>query len=537
MKHIIVCGGDGAGKSTIVDQLQDETAIDTPGREYFMAGLASAAADADFAVVVIDARRGISDDIYRQCHALTVLGVMDAVFAVSKMDLVDYSQDIFDDIDGKFRKYGELLDLTIHGGVPISLDGGDAMPWYQGPTLPDLLAGIDPAGPDHNGSFRFLVDGVSAGTVTGTLAGGAIAPGESIVVLPSADTAVVDTVRAGDGKTELGLRDGVDVSPGDIICKVDDRAQLSDQFRVKLLWQHEDPLLPSRPYLLKMGERVIAASITDIKHIVNPHTLERDAGKTMRLNDAGACNLALASPIPYDPFKDNQTTGRFTILDRESRHTLATGVIEFGLYRADNIHWQALGIDKLARSEMKNQKPAVLWFTGLSASGKSTVANLVEQKLHRIGQHTYTLDGDNVRHGLNKNLGFTDADRVENIRRVAETSKLMVDAGLICLVSFISPFRAERRMARELLDNREFIEVFVDTPLDICEARDPKGLYKKARAGEIKNFTGFDSPYEPPESAEIILKTADMNPDEAAIRVFDYLQEHGFVGSEEGDRP
>ncbi|HER26828.1 MAG TPA: adenylyl-sulfate kinase, partial [Rhodospirillales bacterium] len=340
----------------------------------------------------------------------------------------------------------------------------------------------------------------------------------------------IKNLITGNDRTTLEIESHLDVSTGDIICKIDDRAQLSDQFRINLLWQDEAPLLPSRPYLLKMGERVVAASITDIRHIVNSQTLEQDAAKIMRLNETGACNLAVAGPIPYDPFEENRITGCFTLLDRESHQTVATGTIQYGLYRADNIHWQALGIDKAARSNMKEQKPAVLWFTGLSASGKSTIANLVEQKLHEAGRHTYTLDGDNVRHGLNKNLGFTDADRVENIRRVAETSKLMIDAGLICLVSFISPFRAERRMARELMEDGEFIEVFVDAPLEVCEARDPKGLYKKARAGEIKNFTGFDSPYEAPEHAEIVIPTAEMNPDEAAENIIGYLRGQRLVG-------
>ncbi len=383
------------------------------------------------------------------------------------------------------------------------------------------------------GPFRFLVDQIDGNTVTGTLAGGAIGDGDGIVALPSARTGTVKSVVSSNGATALILEDGIDVSPGDLICALDERAQISDQFRVNLSWQHEDPLLPSRPYLLKMGARVIAASITDIRYIVNPVTQKHEDARTLHRDDSGVCNIAVAGPLPYDPFTENPTTGSFTLLDKESRDTVATGTIEFGLYRADNIHWQALGIDKVARSRMKGQAPAVLWFTGLSASGKSTIANLVDEKLHLAGRHTYTLDGDNVRHGLNKNLGFTDADRVENIRRVGETSKLMVDAGLICLVSFISPFRAERRMARELLEDREFIEIFIDAPLEVCEARDPKGLYKKARAGEIKNFTGFDSPYEPPEHAEIVIKTADVNPEEAASCIVDYLLEKGFVVEEQ----
>ena len=536
MQRIVMCGGSGTGKSAIASRLQNDAVIDTPGHDNFMEELASAATKADFAILVIDARKGITDDVYRQCHALTVLGVADAVFAVSKMDMVEYSQEIFDDIDGKFREYAEPLGLSIHGGIPVSTNDGDnidrpsdAMPWYQGPILADQLTNMNFIRPERSGAFRFLVDDIKGQSITGTLAGGTVGDGEGIVALPSASTGKIKSVVTDGSTTTLVLDQAIDISPGDVICKVDDRAQLSDQFRVNLLWQHEDPLLPSRPYLLKMGNKVVAASVTDIKHIINPRTLEEEATKIMRLNDAGACNIALASPVPYDPFKENRTTGCFTLLDKENRHAVATGTIDFGLYRADNIHWQVLGIDKSARSEMKGQKPAVLWFTGLSASGKSTIANLVDQKLHQSGRHTYTLDGDNVRHGLNKNLGFTDADRVENIRRVGETSKLMADAGLICLVSFISPFRAERRMARELLEDGEFVEIFVDAPLEVCESRDPKGLYKKARAGEIKNFTGFDSPYEAPENAEIVIKTADMTPEEAASSIIDYLQAQGFV--------
>jgi len=381
---------------------------------------------------------------------------------------------------------------------------------------------------DRGGPFRFLVDHVDGNSVTGILAGGTVGDGDAVVALPAANTGRVTSIVNDDSTTTLTLDDGMAVSPGDMICRVNDRAQLSDQFRVSLIWQHEEPLLPSRPYALKMGNRVVGASITDIRYVVNPDTQRHENAKTLRLDDAGVCNIAVASPIPYDPYKYNPVTGSFSILDNENHQTLATGTIEFGLYRADNIHWQAMGVDKAARSLMKNQKPAVLWFTGLSASGKSTIANLVDQKLHQIGHHTYTLDGDNVRHGLNKNLGFTDADRVENIRRVSETSKLMADAGLICLVSFISPFRAERRMARELMEEREFVEIFIDAPLEICEARDPKGLYKKARAGEIKNFTGFDSPYETPEHAEIVIPTAEMSPEESANRIVDYLLERGF---------
>ncbi len=380
-----------------------------------------------------------------------------------------------------------------------------------------------------DGPFRFLVEDVNGNTVTGTLAGGGIGDGEGIVVLPSASTGTVKSIIDADGNTALVVADGITVSPGDMICAQGNRAQLSDQFRVNLIWQHEDPMLPSRPYLLKMGARVIAASITDIRYVINPDTQSHENAMTLRRDDAGVCNIAVASPIPYDPFSKNPTTGSFTLLDKENRQEVATGTIEFGLYRADNIHWQAMGVDKAARSEMKGQKPAVLWFTGLSASGKSTIANLVDQKLYALGRHTYTLDGDNVRHGLNKNLGFTDADRVENIRRVGETSKLMVDAGLICLVSFISPFRAERRMARELQGDREFIEIFIDASLEVCEARDPKGLYKKARAGEIKNFTGFDSPYEAPENAEIVIPTGDMDPEAAANSIVEYLLAEGFV--------
>jgi len=382
---------------------------------------------------------------------------------------------------------------------------------------------------NDDGSFRFQVDAVNARKISGTLVGGRVHEGNEIVVLPSANTGRITLIAYNDGATTLTLENGIDASPGDMICAIDDRAQLSDQFRVNLIWQHEVPLLPSRPYVLKMGSRSVVVSITDIKYIVTPHTQRHENAKTLRLDDTGVCNIAVSSPVPYDPFKKNPITGSFTILDKENHHTVATGTIEYGLYRADNIHWQTMGVSKAARSKMKNQKPAVLWFTGLSASGKSTIANLVDQKLHEIGHHTYTLDGDNVRHGLNKNLGFTDADRVENIRRVAETAKLMADAGLICLVSFISPFRAERRMARELMEDGEFIEVFVDAPLEVCEARDPKGLYKKARAGEIKNFTGFDSPYDPPENAEITVPTADMNQEEAANRIVDYLLERGFV--------
>jgi bifunctional enzyme CysN/CysC len=418
-------------------------------------------------------------------------------------------------------------------------------PWYGGPALLDHLETVDIDDATGPAPFRFPVQWVnrpdaSVRGYAGTVAGGTVRPGDRLVVARTGQTARVgrivtmdgDLAEAGaGGAITLTLDREIDVSRGDILSPPDRRPEVTDQFAAHLIWMADDALLPGRPYLLKTGTRTVGATVSELKHQVDiDDTFKPLAAKTLGLNDIGFCNLSLSEPIAFDPYDEGRTTGSFILIDRFSNATVAAGLIRFGLRRATNIHWQALDIDKRVRADALSQRPVVLWFTGLSGAGKSTVANLVERKLHLIGRHTYLLDGDNVRHGLNRDLGFTDADRVENIRRVAETAKLFVDAGLIVLVSFISPFRSERDMARELVEPGEFLEVFVDAPLSVAEARDPKGLYKKARAGEIRNFTGIDSPYEPPLKADIRLDTTTASAEELADRIIDRLRAGRYLG-------
>jgi bifunctional enzyme CysN/CysC len=368
-------------------------------------------------------------------------------------------------------------------------------------------------------------------------------PGDEIVVLPGAKTSRIDRIVAHGGDWEeavagdavtLTLADDVDVSRGDVIASMEGRPETSDQFQVRLIWMHEEHLLPGRSYLLKTANQIAPAAVSELKYKINVNNQEHEAAKVLELNEIGICNLTLASPIAFEPYGTDRTLGSFILIDRLSNHTVAAGMIDFGLRRATNIHWQSVAVDKRARAQQKHQRPGVLWFTGLSGSGKSTIANIVEQKLHEMNRHTYLLDGDNVRHGLNRDLGFTDADRVENIRRVGEVAKLMVDAGLMVQTAFISPFRAERRMVRELLDEGEFLEIFIDTPLAVCEQRDPKGLYEKARAGEIKNFTGYDSPYEEPEQADLRIDTVALSAEQAADEIINFLKQRGYLEADDG---
>ncbi len=374
---------------------------------------------------------------------------------------------------------------------------------------------------------------------SGTIASGVVKPGDEVVVIPSGRRSTVTRIVTMDGDlpmagphraVTLTLADEVDISRGDILCAGKAPAEQSDQFAAHVIWMHDEEMIPGRQYFFKTANRIVSGSITDLKHKVNVNTLEHMSGKTLELNEVGVCNVSTSAPIAFDPYRENRETGSFIIIDKRTNNTVGVGMIDFSLRRAQNVHWQDLDINKRARATSKHQRPCVLWFTGLSGAGKSTIANLVEKRLHDMGRHTYTLDGDNVRHGLNKDLGFTDADRVENIRRVAETSKLMVDAGLIVLVSFISPFQSERRMAREALEDGEFIEVFVSTPLAVCEKRDVKGLYAKARRGEIRNFTGIDSDYEAPENPELTLDTSKVTAAEAATTIVEHLRRNGYLG-------
>ncbi len=519
---------------------------DTPGHEQYTRNMATGASSAEAAVILIDARKGILTQTRRHSFIVNLLGIRHAVVAVNKMDLMDYSQEVFQNIEAQYREFAKNLDFLTITFVPMSALKGDnimtpsdKMPWHDGPAFMTVLETIDVARTKTEKPFRMPVQWVNRPNLdfrgfSGTISSGIIKAGDNIIVLPGGKTSKVKSIVTYDGNLDqasadqavtLTLEDEIDVSRGDVISEINQRPETTDQFQAHIIWMGEQPMLPGRPYLIKTTNKTIAGEISALKHKVNVNSLEHEAGKTLELNEVGLCNISLDEAIAFEAYRDNPAMGAFIIIDKISNATVGAGMIDFGLRRASNVHWQAVDVDKTARAEQKRQKPVVLWFTGLSASGKSTIANLVEKKLHALGKHTYLLDGDNVRHGLNRDLGFVDADRVENIRRVGEVSKLMIDAGLIVLTAFISPFRAERRMVRDMMEAHEFIEVFVDTPLEICEKRDPKGLYKKARSGEIKNFTGYDSPYEQPERADLHLHTAEITADEAADAVIAKIEE------------
>jgi bifunctional enzyme CysN/CysC len=523
---------------------------DTPGHEQYTRNMVTGASTADVAVILIDARKGVLTQTRRHSYIVSLLGIRHVVLAINKMDLVDYSQQTFDSIVNDYREFAKQVGLTDITAVPMSALRGDnvlerssRLGWYDGPTLMGYLESVEIEDDLQHKPLRLPVQWVNRPNqdfrgFAGTIASGTIRKGGAVRVLPSGRQSHVarivtfggdlDEAAAGQSIT-VTLTDEIDVSRGDVLVAANAPPAVADQFQATIIWMHEEPMLRGRPYIIKLGTRTLTGSITSPRHKVNVNTLERLAAKQLELNEIGVCNVSLDRPIPFDPYSDNRETGGFILIDKLSNDTVGAGLLNFALRRAENIHWQALDVNKNARSSLKGQRACVLWFTGLSGAGKSTVANLVEKRLHALGRHTYTLDGDNVRHGLNKDLGFTDADRVENIRRVAEVSKLMVDAGLIVLVSFISPFRSERRLARELMQAGEFLEVFVDTPLAEAEKRDPKGLYRKARRGELKNFTGIDSPYEPPEHPEIHLRTALYSPEEAAEQILKALRDGGML--------
>jgi bifunctional enzyme CysN/CysC len=480
---------------------------------------------------------------------VSLIGIRRVVLAVNKMDLVDYAQAAFESIVSDYRAFAAQVGLSDITAIPISaaygdnvVDPGANMPWYSGPTLMGHLESVDVASDLSGNDFRMPVQWVNRPHqdfrgFAGLVASGTVRPGDPIRVLPSAREAVVARIvtaggdlpvaRAGQSIT-LTLDREIDVSRGDVIAS-GEPPQVADQFEATIVWMDDEPMLPGRSYLLKSSTASVATTITPLKYKVNVNTLEKSAAERLELNDIGVCELELGRAIAFEPYTGNQALGSFILIDRLTNNTVGAGLLNFALRRSQNVHWQALDVGKSVRAARKGQKPCVLWLTGLSGAGKSTIANLVEKKLLAMDRHTYLLDGDNVRHGLNKDLGFTPQDRVENIRRVAEVAKLMVDAGLIVLVSFISPYRAERRMAREMLEGGEFHEVYVSTPLSLAEQRDPKGLYKKARRGELKNFTGIDSPYEPPENAEITLDTAELSAEAAAERIIEYLDRAGVL--------
>jgi bifunctional enzyme CysN/CysC len=520
---------------------------DTPGHEQYTRNMATGASNSDLAVILVDARKGVLPQTKRHAAICSLLGISHMVLAVNKIDLVGYDKAVFDRIVSDFTTFAAKLSFTSIVPIPLSARFGDNvtspsgnMAWYQGDTLLHSLETVDIDSRREAMPFRMAVQWVNRPNLDfrgycGTVGSGTVRVGDRLVVATSGRESTVkeiigtegeaDVARAGDAVT-LTLADEIDISRGDLLCPPGDRASVADQFHAHVLWMAEEHMLPGRQYLMRIGMRFVPASITAIRHKLDVEQLEHLAADELRLNEIAVCNIEAAVPVAFDPYKDNQETGGFILIDRFTNATVGVGMIDFALRRATNIHQQRLTTNKEARSRLKSQKPTIVWFTGLSGSGKSTIADLVERRLHESGYHTYTLDGDNVRHGLNRDLGFTDADRVENIRRIGEVAKLMVDAGLIVLCSFISPFTAERQMVRERVEEGEFMEVFVDTPLEECMKRDPKGLYAKAQAGQIKNFTGFDSPYEPPPSPELHLLTVGRSPDELADEVLALLREH-----------
>jgi bifunctional enzyme CysN/CysC len=526
---------------------------DTPGHEQYTRNMITGASTASAAVILVDARKGILTQTRRHAFLVSLMGIRQVVLAINKMDLVGYDQAAFRRIHAEFAAFGGLIGLDAVAAIPLSALRGDnvtarstATAWYDGPTLIEQLEAVEVIDQPRNAPFRLCVQWVNRPDLNfrgfaGTVASGEIRPGDTVRVLPSGKEARVARIATYDGdlthaaagqSVTLTLDHEIDVARGDVLASPAEPPAIADQFNTTLIWMSEEPLLPGRPYLVKIGTKTVTGTITSIRHKINVNTLEQLAAKTLALNEIAVVNMQLAQGIPFDPYEQNRETGGFIVIDRITNATVGAGLIRFALRRSENIHWQAVEVDKTARASLKHQKACVLWFTGLSGAGKSTIANALEKKLFALGRHTYLLDGDNVRHGLNRDLGFTDADRVENIRRIAEVSKLMVDAGLIVLVSFISPFRAEREFARNLLQPGEFFEIFVDTPLGEAEKRDPKGLYKKARRGEIRNFTGISSPYEAPENPDLRIDTRRTSAEAAAELILRLLNERGMLSTE-----
>ena len=514
---------------------------DTPGHEQFTRNMVTGASTAELAVILIDARKGILTQTRRHSYLTHLLGIKNIVLAVNKMDLVEYSKDIFDQIVADYTAFAASIGVMDFTAIPISGFKGDNITmlsentkWYSGPTLMQHLENVElDQSADQSLSFRMPVQWVNRPNLdfrgfSGKIASGIVKPGDEVRILPSGKTSHVDRIVTLGGDLDqavagqsitLTLRDEVDCSRGQIITAAKDPLEVADQFEATVIWMDETDLVPGRAYYLKIGAQTVSATVAQPKYQINVNTMEHTAAKTLELNAIGVATLTTDRAIPFAPYANNRELGGFILIDKMTNATVGAGLINFALRRAQNIHWQATDINRDHHANLKNQKPAVLWMTGLSGSGKSTIANAVEKKLARMNRHTFLLDGDNVRHGLNKDLGFTDADRIENVRRVGEVAKLMTDAGLIVITAFISPFRSERDMVRNMMQPGEFIEVFVDTPLSVAEQRDVKGLYAKARAGDLKNFTGIDSPYEAPEVPEIHIDTTKMSIDEAADHI------------------
>lgn len=514
---------------------------DTPGHEQYTRNMVTGASTADLAVILIDARKGILTQTRRHSYLAHLIGIRNIVLAVNKMDLVGYDQAVFDKIVADYAAFAQSIGISAFTPIPISGFKGDNItarsdntPWYQGPTLMAHLESVEvDATTAAAKPFRMPVQWVNRPNLdfrgfAGLIASGSVKPGDAVRVLPSGKTSTISRIVTLDGDLDeaiagqsvtLCFADEIDCSRGDVIAVADNPPEVSSQFEATIVWMDDEAMLPGRPYWLKIGTQSVSATVQAPKYVVNVNTMEHLAAKTLDLNAIGVAELATDKPITFEPYADNRTLGGFILIDKISNRTVAAGMLHFSLRRAQNVHWQATDIGREAHAALKNQVPRILWFTGLSGSGKSTIANEVEKRLALMNRHTFLLDGDNIRHGLNKDLGFTEADRIENIRRVGEVAKLMADAGLIVLTAFISPFRAEREMVREMLPDGEFIEIFVDTPLEVAEARDVKGLYKKARSGALKNFTGIDSPYEAPTAPEIRVNTVEMTPEEAAEHI------------------
>ena len=518
---------------------------DTPGHEQYTRNMVTAASNAELAVILIDARQGVLTQTKRHSYLVHLLGIKDIVLAINKMDLVGYAQATFDAIVADYRDFAESIGIDSFISIPVSGLKGDNittpitnMPWYTGPALLAHLETV-PVDSDRRvrAAFRMPVQWVNRPNLDfrgfcGQIVAGTVKPGDAIRILPSGRTSRIKSIVSFDGdrlhavagqSVTLTFADEVDCSRGDVIAAADAPPEVADQFEATLVWMDDAEMLPGRPYRFKCGTVAATATITKPKYEIDVNTMAHVAADTLALNAIGICNLSLDRPIPFEAYADNPDLGGFILIDRITNRTVAAGMIHFALRRSHNIHWQSIDIGRDSHAAQKNQKPAVLWLTGLSGSGKSTIANLVERKLFALGKHSFLLDGDNIRHGLNRDLGFTDADRVENIRRVGEVAKLLTNAGLIVLTAFISPFRSERHMVRQLIGDADFIEIFIDTSLAVAEARDVKGLYKKARAGQLKNFTGIDSPYEPPENPDLHIDTTQISPEQAADRIVEYV--------------
>jgi bifunctional enzyme CysN/CysC len=524
---------------------------DSPGHEQYTRNMATAASTADCAVLVVDARKGASTQTRRHLAIVALLGLREVAVAVTKMDLVDFRQRPFLEIEASVHEFASQLGLEAVTCIPTSGLQGDnvvvpsaRMPWYEGPPLMEYLECVEVGDLAADGPLRMWVQSVSRPSddfrgFAGLINGGHVARGDRIVVLPSGRESRVARIVTADGDLDLAvcgqsvtltLEDEIDASRGDLISGADSRAGCGDQFEATVVWMSETPMLPGRNYLMKIGPQTATATVAPLKHKLGIDTLERIAAHELALNEIGVCDLELSRRIPFDPYVENRDLGGFLLIDRLTLDTVGAGMLHFALRRSENIHWQALDVDKAVRARQKRQRPCIVWLTGFSSAGKSTIANLVERQLYVMGFHTYLLDGDNVRHGLCKDLGFTAADRVENVRRVGEVASLMLDAGLIVLCSFISPFARERRSVRALVDEGEFFEVFVDASLAMAEQRDAKGLYRKARCGELVNFTGVDSPYEPPEHPELHLDVDALTPEQSAQRIIDMLSAAGVLG-------